>query len=92
MPDHVHLLLRPKKEYSLSRVMRGIKGVSAHKVNQHRGTKERVWQNESFDRIVRDGIEFDQKLKYMYNNPLKKGLTIDPSHYIGWFYNKKLLG
>ena len=29
MPDHVHLLLKPKPEYTLSRIMKGIKGVSA---------------------------------------------------------------
>lgn len=91
MPDHVHLLLRIQKKYNLSNVMRGIKGVSAYKVNQRRGTKGKVWQDESFDRIVRDGTEFDQKLKYMFKNPLKKGLTNDPSNYVGWYYNKNLL-
>jgi putative transposase len=84
--------LRPRKEYSLSRVMLGIKGVSAHKVNQHRKTKGNIWQNESYDRIVRNGKEFDDKLRYIFNNPLKKGLTDNPSNYIGWYYNKNLLG
>lgn len=91
MPDHVHLLLRPKEGYSLSRIMHGIKGVSAHKINLHRGTKGQVWQNESYDRIVRNGKEFDNELKYMFNNPLKEGLTKDPSNYVGWYYNNDLL-
>jgi REP element-mobilizing transposase RayT len=91
MPDHVHLLLRLKEGYSLSRIMHGIKGASAHKINLHRGTKGQVWQNESYDRIVRNGKEFDDKLKYMFNNPLKKGLTDNPSNYVGWYYNNDLL-
>jgi len=90
MPNHVHLLLHPKKGYNLSRVMHGIKGASARKINQHRGTKGRIWQNESYDRIVRNGKEFDVKLKYMFNNPLKKRLTDDPSNYAGWYYNKDI--
>jgi putative transposase len=89
MPDHVHLLLQPKDGMTLSRIMHGIKGVSAHKINQHRNTQGVIWQKESYDRIVRDGKEFDEKLNYMYNNPLKKGLTEEPEKYVGWWYNEK---
>jgi REP element-mobilizing transposase RayT len=90
MPDHVHLLIQPFDSYTLSRVMSGIKGVSAYKINRHRRAKGTVWQHESYDRIVRDAQEFDEKLNYMYNNPLKTGLTDDPSTYVGWFYNENL--
>ncbi|MBI5464415.1 MAG: transposase [Ignavibacteriales bacterium] len=92
MPDHVHLLIQPKHAYTLSRVMSGIKGVSAHKINAHRNATGTVWQHESFDRIVRDAKEFDKKLHYMYNNPLKKGIADDPSRYVGWFYNERICG
>jgi putative transposase len=87
MPDHVHVLIRPKGGYTLSRVMKGIKGVSAHKVNLHRKTVGTIWQDESYDRIIRNSDEFDQKLNYMYNNPIKKGFTDDPSKYVGWYVN-----
>ena len=90
MPDHVHLLLRPFEGTPLSKIMHGIKGVSAHKINQHRKTTGAVWQDESFDRIVRNKKEFDQKFSYMYNNPLANGLTSDPSRYIGWYSNIEL--
>lgn len=75
MPDHVHLLLRPVLGYDLTRVMKGIKGVCAHEINLHRGTKGTIWKSESYDRIVRSGREFDEELNYMYNNPIKKGIT-----------------
>jgi len=89
MPDHVHLLLKPSEGISLSRVMHGIKGVTAHKINLLRKTHGSIWQKESYDRIMRDGKEVDEKLNYMYNNPLKKGLTDNPDHYIGWWFNEK---
>ncbi|MFH0990560.1 MAG: transposase [bacterium] len=92
MPDHVHLLLKPKEGVTLSRIMHGIKGVSAHKINQYRNAKGVIWQKESFDRIVRDGNEFDEKLNYMYNNPVKKGLTENPENYAGWYYNEDKCG
>ncbi len=43
MPDHVHVLLTPRKNYSLSQVMKGFKGVAAHKINALRGSGRHVW-------------------------------------------------
>ena len=87
MPDHVHLLIRPNERMTLNRVMHGLKGVSAHKINLHRGTNGQVWQDESYDRIVRNDVEFRNELNYMYNNPVKKGLTEEPEKYAGWYLN-----
>lgn len=84
MPDHVHVLLRPNESIELSRVMKGVKGVSARLLNAHRGRRGRVWQAESFDRIVRDHAELDEKLHYMLNNPVKAGLVSDGWKYDGW--------
>ncbi len=99
MPDHAHLLLTPKEEYSLSRIMKGIKGASARQVNLRRkdtnvrstkrGTSGSIWQDESFDRIVRDQNELNEKLSYMLNNPVKRGLTESPWDYQGWYFNDK---
>ncbi|HEY2584300.1 MAG TPA: thiamine phosphate synthase [Tepidisphaeraceae bacterium] len=87
MPDHVHLLLQPRRAFELPRVMKGLKGVSARLVNDRRGSHGMVWQDESWDRIVRDQSEFDEKLEYMLNNPVKKGLVEDPWTYDAWYYN-----
>ena len=87
MPDHVHLLLQPRRAFELSRVMKGLKGVSARLVNERRGAHGTLWQDESWDRIVRDQAEFDEKLEYMLNNPVKKGLVTDPWTYDAWYYN-----
>lgn len=86
MPDHVHILLKPNKNVSLSRIIKGLKGVSARLVNAVRSTGRSLWQAESFDRIIRDQSEFDEKLRYMLNNPVKKGLIDDPWEYDGWYY------
>jgi REP element-mobilizing transposase RayT len=88
MPDHVHLLLTPNSSVDLSRILKGIKGVSARLLNQHRGTRGQVWQDESWDRIMRDQDELDEKMEYMLLNPVKKGLVDDPWSYDGWYYNE----
>jgi REP element-mobilizing transposase RayT len=83
MPDHVHLLLRPRERspgvwYDLAEIMKGIKGVSARRINQLLGTTGKVWQQESYDRIMRDEQELEEKLRYIWENPIKAGLTDTP--------------
>jgi putative transposase len=86
MPDHVHLMLKPVAiEYgansSLSKILQGIKGFSAWEINKSRGTKGAIWQDESFDRIVRDHDEYLEKWQYIRNNPVKAGLCQGPEEY-----------
>ncbi len=87
MDDHAHVILQPIKPYSLIDNLRGIKGVSARKINTIRVSQGSIWQAESFDRIIRDDVELKEKLFYMLHNPVKRGLTKDPWHYHGWWYN-----
>jgi putative transposase len=92
MPDHVHILIRPNDGMEMSRVLKGIKGVTARLINQARGTRGHVWQDESWDRIVRDEREFTEKLNYMLNNPVAKGLVQNPWEYDGWFLGNSPTG
>jgi len=85
MPDHVHVLLKPAAGVPLARIAHGIKGTAARTINEQRGAKGRLWQDERWDRIVRDQDEFEEKLRYMFNNPVKAGLVGDPSRYDAWF-------
>jgi len=89
MKDHVHLIIHPRDDYELSRIMKGIKGVSSKKLNEFRrekGIHERFsWQKESYDRIIRNEFELKETLNYMYNNPVNKGYTDDAENYHGWF-------
>ncbi len=81
MPGHAHGVLQPNDGVDLPRIMKGIKGVSARLVNAARGTRGALWQDESFDRIIRDADELTGKLEYTIGNPVKAGLVEDPSMY-----------
>jgi REP element-mobilizing transposase RayT len=89
MPDHVHLILEASKGYELSRIMKGIKGVTAHLINKKRFKNGSIWLKESYDRIIRDENEYGEKLIYMYNNSLKKGLVENPEDYKWWFLSEE---
>ena len=86
MPDHAHMIARPAPGVELSRIIKGTKGASARKVNEFRGSRGNVWQDECWDRILRDQTEFDEKLEYCMNNSVKKGLVTDPWDYPWWYY------
>ena len=86
MPDHVHAMLSPNEGIDLSRIIKGMKGVSARILNQSRGTTGAVWQDECWDRIVRDDDERLGELNYMFENLVRKGLVDDPSNWPGWWW------
>ena len=89
MPDHVHCVLRPREGIELARIMKGTKGVSARLVNEARGARGTLWQDESWDRIVRDQNELEEKVRYMLDNPVRKGLVADGWDYDGWYVNQQ---
>ena len=91
MPDHVHLLIEPLRRseetwHDLSAIMKSIKGVSSRRINQFLGTLGNLWQDESYDRIMRDEAEYLEKLNYIWNNPVKVGLVSNPEDYEFYVY------
>jgi len=81
MPDHVHLVFTPlvnaatNEIYSLAEIMGAIKGASAQLINRELGRTGRVWQTESFDRVLRSSESLDAKIAYIVENPMRKGLV-----------------
>ena len=91
MPDHTHILLTPIKDIKLSRILKGIKGSTAREINILRKASGSIWQEEYYDRIIRDYEDLLDKLRYMFDNPVKKGLTVNPQAYHGWYFNEQSL-
>ena len=81
MPDHVHLILTPLLDeqtaqiYSLTEIMRTIKSASAHMINRRLDRKGPVWQEESFDHVLRSSEGLDAKVEYVLQNPVRRGLV-----------------
>jgi len=81
MPDHVHLILTPLTDpqrhliISLIEIMRSIKGASARAINQRRQRQGPVWQEESFDHVLRASENLDAKVEYVLQNPVRAGLV-----------------
>ena len=43
--------------------------------------------DESFDHIIRDARDFENKIEYVTQNPVKRGLVRDPGEY-KWLFLK----
>jgi REP element-mobilizing transposase RayT len=83
MPEHVHLLLTPLSDekgwpYGLPLIRKQIKGVSARSVNKLLGCSGPVWQEESFDHVIRSNESFKEKREYIRQNPVRGGLSSTP--------------
>jgi REP element-mobilizing transposase RayT len=70
MPNHVHSLITPLDNFSMSEIMHSIKSFSAHEINKELNTKGRIWQDESYDHIVRDEKELKRFEEYIISNPV----------------------
>lgn len=66
--------------------MKGIKGVSARKLNLMADSEGQIWQRNYFDRIMRNYKEYIDTLNYMLMNSVKAGVVDDPWEYEGWYW------
>jgi REP element-mobilizing transposase RayT len=75
MPDHVHVLMMPSMGWSLAKILQSIKGFTAREINKVLGRKGSFWQDESFDHLIRDEMDWQDKFNYIHDNPVEAGLV-----------------
>ena len=81
MPNHVHVLLNMRENYSLSSVMHTWKSYTANEINKLLQRQGSVWMVEYFDRYIRDQHHLHTAINYIINNPVKAGLSTTPDQY-----------
>jgi len=74
MPNHVHAVLRPRCEHSLSSVLHSWKSFSSKAIGKLLNREGTLWQEESYDHLVRDVQDFAHAVRYVVENPLNAGL------------------
>ena len=95
MPDHVHMMLTPlgdeEGEVATHEIMQAIKSTSAHRINKYLGRRGRLWQEESFDRAMREVEDVRAKIEYILGNPVRAGLVTSPHDY-RWLWTESTGG
>ena len=74
MPNHLHLVIRPRDGHKLEELIGAMKGVVARYVNRELGRNGALWQQECFDRIIRDEEHLFNEVQYIGKNPRLAGL------------------
>ena len=96
MPEHVHLLVGEPERGNPSVVMQALKqGFARRLLARVRRTTDprqssmwnttveegRVWQHRFYDFVVFTAKKRVEKLDYMHNNPVKRGLALTPEQW-----------
>jgi len=77
MPNHVHLTVQPFMGHDPSEVLKSWKGFTARQINTHLGRTGTVWEQESYDTLIRDTAHLWKVLRYIGKNPARAHLPED---------------
>lgn len=80
MPEHVHALLVPLRDdcgdpLPISDILHSLKSFTANRIRREQPERRHVWQDESLDHVVRHEESLDQKIDYLRENPVRRGLA-----------------
>jgi putative transposase len=75
MDNHIHFLIKPSKDASLSEIMQWIKCNFAKKWNKLHDTSGHVWGERFYSKVIRTRSQFDVVSAYIDDNPVEAGLV-----------------
>ncbi len=71
MDDHVHVVIKPAADWRLEDILHSWKSFTAHQLVR-RGRTAPVWQDEYFDRLLRNEADWRTALAYVAANPIAR--------------------
>jgi putative transposase len=77
MNDHVHVIVEPHLDFRLEDILHSWKSFSAKRIGEFRRQVGTVWQEEYFDRAIRNDAEYQQKRGYVLDNPFRRWPTLE---------------
>ena len=80
MPNHVHALIEVWQN-PLPEILKNWKSYTAKVANHILGREGTFWQDDYFDRYIRDEEHYRRAVLYIENNPVKAGLVRLAAHW-----------
>ncbi|WP_208300229.1 transposase [Prosthecobacter fusiformis] len=74
MPNHAHVLVSIREEWTLPQILHSWKSYSTHALNSLLRRQGALWQEDYFDRLIRDEEHFANCVRYIRRNPEKAHL------------------
>jgi putative transposase len=91
MPDHVHMVLYPQPDTKMGYLIRELKSKMAReyfsKYCKNNSDNNVFWQKRCYDHNCRTPEIVVEKINYCHNNPVRAGLTSEPSEWEWSSYN-----
>ena len=90
MGNHIHLIIKPERKESLSKIMQWLLGVFAQLWNKKYKLSGHLWGDRFFSRIIRGFLDFLRVFSYINNNPVNAGLVerVEEWEYGGLWHHK----
>ncbi|MDR1867995.1 MAG: transposase [Treponema sp.] len=82
MDNHIHFLITPGKDGSLSLIMKWIKMVFTIRWNKLHGVQGHWWGNRFHARVIESKEDFLRVFRYINKNPVKAGLVTQVKEWI----------
>ena len=73
MANHVHIIISPVAGYELSDILHSWKSYTANELNKSTGRSGAVWQDESYDHVVRSSEQLAYYTNYIQKNVKQSG-------------------
>ncbi len=85
LPDHFHTIITPQNAKDYPHIIRTIKQhFSKHcdvkyyehleqSISRQKEGYKPIWQKKYYEHTIRDQKDFEEKVNYIYNNPIKHG-------------------
>ena len=85
LPEHFHVVITPQNAKDYPHIVRTIKQYfSRHceakyyehleqSMSRHKEGYKPIWQKKYYEHTIRNKKDFDEKIDYIYNNPIKHG-------------------
>jgi putative transposase len=81
MPDHFHALITPEKGYTISGVIQKIKSLFVKKLREEMNWSGTFWQKSFYDFVIYREEKLLEKMNYILQNPVRKGIVETPEDY-----------
>jgi putative transposase len=82
MPNHVHLLIRPLEEETLSKMMQGITLCYTQYFNRKNSRTGRLWECRYHSTVIEEDRYLWAVSRYIESNPVRAGLVKKPEYYL----------
>ncbi len=82
MDNHFHVMFMLREGYDLPKVMMSLKRHTAREINKRLGREGNFWQSGYHDHAIRDEADFWNHVRYIHNNPVKRGWVENAEDYL----------